>query len=198
MVKLRLPSSMRIHPVVNICQVVRYREQVKGQKREEGKPVEVEGVKEWEVERILNKRKVREVEKYLVRWKGFTVESDTWKKKEDLKNTKELVNDFEGRLGAEVRQQVGEKKTEREEYRRMELPGKYMAKLLYGWDNKKFEEEYLRKLERNWKRWKGNRQINESEYEKTIEEKIEEENKKIRKRDWRTGHFSRGEILKGK
>jgi len=30
-----------------------------------------------------------------------------------------------------------------------------------------------------------------------IEEKMEEENKKIRRRDWRTRHFSRGEILKG-
>jgi len=29
----------------------------------------------------------------------------------------------------------------------MELPGKYMTKLLYKWDDKKFEEEYLRKLE---------------------------------------------------
>jgi len=49
-----------------------------------------------------------------------------------LKNAKELVDDFEGRLGAEVRQQVGEKKTEREKYRRIELPEKYIAKLLYG------------------------------------------------------------------
>ena len=31
---------------------------------------------------------------------------------------------------------------------------------------------------------------------KTIEEKMEEENEKIRKRDWRTGNFFRGEILK--
>jgi len=30
-----------------------------------------------------------------------------------------------------------------------------------------------------------------------VEEKMEEENKKIRRRDWRTGHFSGGEILKG-
>ena len=36
-----------------------------------------------------------------------------------------------------------------EEFRRGELPGRYMAKLLYGWDDKKFEEEYLKKLERN-------------------------------------------------
>ena len=45
-VKLKLPSSMRIHPVVNISQIVRYREQVKGQKKEAGKPIEVEGVEE--------------------------------------------------------------------------------------------------------------------------------------------------------
>jgi len=37
----------------------------------------MEGVEEWEVEKILNKRKIRGVEKYLVRWKEFTVESDT-------------------------------------------------------------------------------------------------------------------------
>jgi len=29
-VKLQLPSSMRIHPVVNISQIVQYKEQVKG------------------------------------------------------------------------------------------------------------------------------------------------------------------------
>jgi len=57
---------MRIHPVVNMSQIVRYNEQVKEQKKEEGKPVEVEGVEEWEVEKILNKKKMRGVEKYLV------------------------------------------------------------------------------------------------------------------------------------
>jgi len=65
-VKLRLPSSMRIHLVVNVSQIIPYKEQVKGQKKEEGKPVEVEGVEEWEMERILNKKKIRGVEKYLV------------------------------------------------------------------------------------------------------------------------------------
>jgi len=37
---------MRIHLVVNISWIVRYKEQVKGQKKEEGKLVEVERVKE--------------------------------------------------------------------------------------------------------------------------------------------------------
>ena len=94
-VKLRLPSSMRIHPVVNISRIVRYKEQVKGQKKKEGKPVEVEGVEEWEVEKILNKKKMRGVEKYLIRWKGFTAEGDTWERRENLKNAKELIEEFE-------------------------------------------------------------------------------------------------------
>ena len=94
-VKLRLPSSMGIHPVINVSRIVRYKEQVKGQKKEEGKLVEVERVKEWEVEKILNKKKVRGVEKYLIQWKGFTAERDTWERRENLKNTEELIKEFE-------------------------------------------------------------------------------------------------------
>ncbi len=42
-----------------------------------------------------------------------------------------------------------------DKFRRSELPEKYMAKLLFGQDNKKFEKEYLKKLEINWDRWKN-------------------------------------------
>ena len=55
-----------------------------------------------------------------------------------------MIEEFE-RGEVVVRQQVEEE----EEYRRMELPGKYTAKVLYGWNDRKFEEEYLNKLERN-------------------------------------------------
>jgi len=129
-VKLLLSSSMRIYPVVNVSWIVRYKEQVKGQRKEEGKLVEVEGVEEWEVEKVLNKKKMRRVEKYLIRWKGFTAEGDTWERKENLKNAEELIEEFEkGEM--EVRRQEGEER----EYKRMELLGKYMAKLLYGWND---------------------------------------------------------------
>jgi len=57
-VKLRLPTLMRIHPVVNVSQIVRYKEQVEVQRKEEGKPIEIDRVGEWEIERILNKRKI--------------------------------------------------------------------------------------------------------------------------------------------
>ena len=38
---------------------------------------------------------------------------------------------------------------EERDFRREELLGKYMAKILYSQNNRKFEKEYLRKLERN-------------------------------------------------
>jgi len=154
-VKLRLPSSMRIHLVVNVSWIVRYKEQIEGQKKEEGKPVEVEGIKEWEIEKILNKKKVRGVEKYLVQWKGFTAEGDTWKRKENLKNAEEALEEFKERMSAEVRRQERIDMAEERDFRRGELPGKFTARILYGWDDGKFKEEYLKKLERNWRRWKA-------------------------------------------
>jgi len=52
------------------------------------KPVEIKGVEEWEVEKILNKRKVRGVVKYLVQWKRFMAEHNSWKSENDLENAK--------------------------------------------------------------------------------------------------------------
>jgi len=64
----------------------------------------------------------------------------------------ELIEEFE-QGGVEVRRQENiEKKKEVDEYRRMELLEKYTAKLLYRWDDKKFEDEYLKKLEKNWRK----------------------------------------------
>jgi len=48
--------------------------------------------------RSRDKRKVRRVIKYLVQWKGFIAEYDSWEKEEDLKNTKEVVVEFERRI----------------------------------------------------------------------------------------------------
>ena len=91
-----------------------------------------------------------------------------------------MIKEFEQGEVIVRRQVEGE-----EEYKRMELLGKYMAKLLYGWDDRRFEEEYLNKLEKNWKKWKGDRQMDESEHWRRVEEQMEEENEKIRRRDCR-------------
>ena len=44
--------------------------------------------------------------------------------------------------------------SETEKFKRSELPEKYTARILFGWDNNKFENKYLNKLEKNWVRWK--------------------------------------------
>jgi len=66
-VELKLPSTIKIHPVVNVSRICKYIVQVERQKREQPAPVIIEREEEWEVERILNKRWIRGKDKYLVR-----------------------------------------------------------------------------------------------------------------------------------
>ena len=94
-VELELPSVVRIHPVVNVSRIWHYVGQVEGQKKEQPAPVIIEGEEEWKVEKILNKQWIKGKDRYLVCWKGFTVESDTWEGRENLENTKEAIKEFE-------------------------------------------------------------------------------------------------------
>jgi len=103
-IKLELPKSIKIHPVVNISRVQLYKPQVEGQKKIPPKLVIIEGEEEFKVEKILNKRTVRGKEKFLVRWKGYTVEEDTWENRENLENAKELVEEFEKEYREEAKE----------------------------------------------------------------------------------------------
>jgi len=94
-VELELPSTVKIHPIVNVSRIRQYVGQVEGQRKEQPAPVIIEGEEEWEVERILNKRRVRGKNKYLVRWKEFTAELDTWEGRKNLKNVQEAIEEFE-------------------------------------------------------------------------------------------------------
>ena len=58
-----------------------------------------------------------------------------------------------------------------------------MAKLLYGWGNKKYNQEYWKRIKENWKRWKRNpffryNRRMEEKRDKYKRGKIEEWNKK--------------------
>jgi len=55
-VELELLALLRIHLVVNVRRIVKYREQVEGQKKIPPPPVKVAGKKEYEVEEILNRQ----------------------------------------------------------------------------------------------------------------------------------------------
>ena len=77
-------------------------------------------------------------------------EYNIWERREDLGNVEEVLEEFKGRMNAEVRRQEKIDMAEEQDFRRGELPGKFMVRMLYGWNDGKFEEKYLKKLERNW------------------------------------------------
>jgi len=93
------------------------------------------------VEKIINKRIVQGKEKFLVRWKGYTAEADTWESKENLENARELVEEFERKYGEEAEElRRQELKEEKKEFS-CELPREFTAKLLYEWGRKRYERE---------------------------------------------------------
>jgi len=101
-IELELPKTIKIHPVVNVSRVRLYKPQVEEQKKTPPKLVIIEGEEEFEVKKILNKQVVRGKEKFLVRWKEYTAKGDTWESRENLKNAKDLVEEFEREYGEEV------------------------------------------------------------------------------------------------
>ena len=79
------------------------------------------------------------------------VESDTWEGRENLGDAKEVVEKFEKEYRwdmEDIRKQEKEKGT----FRRGELPGRFIAKKLFGQTDKRYNQEYWGRLERNWNR----------------------------------------------
>ena len=65
--------------------------------------VEVASEKEYKVEEILDRQERRGKTKYLVKWKGYMVEENTWEGMKNLKNAMEKVEEFEkGRFKEEI------------------------------------------------------------------------------------------------
>jgi len=139
------------------------------------------------VEKILNKRKVRGKDKYLVRWKGFTAEGDTWESRENLQNAGETLKEFEEeyeRDNREVRRQ--EKVEEDKDYWRGGFPGRYTAKRLFGWTDGDYDRQYWQRLEKNWRQWKNAKPTGRAKGRLTaVREVDEEEGGKIE--EWKEG-----------
>jgi len=73
---------------------------------------------------------------------------------ESLENTIKLVKEFEKEIREKEIRRVQTRKQkllnpEVEVFKRRKLLGKYTAKILFRWDNRKFEDKYLKRLERS-------------------------------------------------
>jgi transposase InsO family protein len=94
--KLRLPQSMRrLHPVFNVVKLIPAPEDpFPGRKlAPPPPPVIVDGEEEWEVEEILDSRLVGRKLKFLIKWKGFGREHNSWEDAADV-HAPELVQNF--------------------------------------------------------------------------------------------------------
>ena len=157
-VELELLVLMKIHLVVNVSRVA-----IERQKKISSHLVEIDIKKEYKVEKILNRRDVRGKLKYLVRQEVYMAKEDTCERLENLGNVIDLVEGFEKKIREEeirkvqMRKEKGKKRVlnlEAEVFKRSKLLEKYTTKILFGQDDRKFEDKYLKKLERIWVGWK--------------------------------------------
>jgi hypothetical protein len=94
--RLTLPSSMRgIHPVFHMSVLRKCTtDAIAGRRGKRSEPVEVDGKWEWEVEEILNCRRRGKKMEFLVSWKGFGPEENSWEPQAHLTNCAEAVQEF--------------------------------------------------------------------------------------------------------
>ena len=78
------------------------------------------------------------------------VESDTLEGIENLENAKGAVEEFEKEYWQDM-ENVRWQEKEEGMFRKGELPGQFTTKKLFGWTDKQYNEEYWRRLERNWR-----------------------------------------------
>jgi len=74
------------------------------------------------------------------------VESDTWEGRENLENTKEAIEEFKKEYRQDM-EDVAQQEHEEGMFQWGELPGRFTAKKLYGWSDKRYDQEYREKLE---------------------------------------------------
>ena len=107
--------------------------------------------------------------------------SNTWEGRKNLKNAKEVIEEFEREYWQDMKDMARQEYEERM-FRRGELPERFTARKLFGWSDKKYDQEYWERLERNWRQWKG-KQARGRKIE-TIEEEEEIEEEKSGVREW--------------
>ena len=96
--QLEIPKSWKIHPVFHASLLTPYKENdIHGPNFPQPPPDLINGEEEYEVERILKHRGCPKRHQYLIRWKGYVADEDSWQKEADLGNASELLQEYKRR-----------------------------------------------------------------------------------------------------
>ena len=96
--QLEIPKSWKIHPVFHASLLTPYKENdIHGPNYPQPPPDLINGEEEYEVERILKHRGRPKCHQYLIRWKGYTADEDSWQNEADLRNASELLQEYKRR-----------------------------------------------------------------------------------------------------
>ena len=95
--ELHLPKDVQIHPVFHVSLLLPHKEsQLPGRHPPEPAAIDVEGDEEYEVDTVLDSRRYGRWKKlqYLIHWKGWGPEHDSWEDSTDVANAQKLVQKF--------------------------------------------------------------------------------------------------------
>src|SRR6202041_2078405 len=98
--RLQLPASWRrVHPVFNEVVLDEHHDPIFASQRQPDPPeaIEVEGYPEYEVEEILEEKKRGKGSSYLVKWKGYGHEENTWEPKAISRMQRNCSRSFRGK-----------------------------------------------------------------------------------------------------
>lgn len=87
--KLQLPPALKVHPVFNVALLKPYF----GDHLVPAE-VEIDGVREYEVEAILRHRGRPRHYQYLVHWRGYDASEDMWLPEEELQNAGDVLREY--------------------------------------------------------------------------------------------------------
>jgi len=91
-VQLDLPSGLKWHNVFHASLVRHYKEGSSIQAAPI--PLVIDGELEWEVDSLVAHRPISGRYEYLVRWKGFTSDEDTWEPEAHLRNCPDILSAY--------------------------------------------------------------------------------------------------------
>jgi hypothetical protein len=98
--ELTLPVSFRgVHPVFHVSILRKHKpDPIEGRHPTPPDPITIENERDWEVEDILDCRIRGKRWEYLVSWKGFGPQANTWEPDENLRNCRETIDNFDKRF----------------------------------------------------------------------------------------------------